>query len=351
MIKPNIRRLTHMNILTQNFKYLPHDLNTKYFSCKLYSTGNYSIKLICRKYHISKASLMRWMKLFDGTKESLINKSKRPKTPHPKAHTNDEISNINKLLKRNPNIGLSELYGKLRKNYAYTRHPASLFRFLRKNGVYARPELVKSKYIPKPYFTPKEPGVKMQMDVKVVPKDCYNGKLEPNFYQYTIIDEATRERFIYAYNEQSSYSTRDFVIRAIIYFGYIPKTIQTDNGFEFTSFRSKKETSTHLLDQLCSLLGIKHKLIKPRTPRHNGKVERSHRNDQMRFYNHLSFYSLDDLNLQMKAYLKRSNDIPNSSLKWLSPLNLRNKLTNFSHNNKKLIEKYSNNLLLAHFNI
>ena len=50
------------------------------------------------------------------------------------------------------------------------------------------------------------------------------------FYQYTIIDEASRERFIYPYKEQSSYSTVDFVKHVIVYFGYKPITIQTDNG-------------------------------------------------------------------------------------------------------------------------
>lgn len=48
-------------------------------------------------------------------------------------------------------------------------------------------------------------------------------------------------------------------------------------------------------------------------------VERSHRNDQERFYNHPHFYSLDDLNLQMRRYLTRSNDIPSKVLGWDSP--------------------------------
>lgn len=55
---------------------------------------------------------------------------------------------MKRFLKRNPHIGLSELYGKLKKNYAYTRHPASLFRFLRKQGIYVTPESHKSKYKP-----------------------------------------------------------------------------------------------------------------------------------------------------------------------------------------------------------
>jgi len=92
-----------------------------------------------------------------------------------------------------------------------------------------------------------------------------------------MIDEASRERFIYPYLEQSSYSTVAFVKRAIAYFGYQPKMIQSDNGFEFT--HNKNTKMIHPFDTLCGELGIIHKLIRPRTPRHNGKVERSSRND------------------------------------------------------------------------
>lgn len=87
--------------------------------------------------------------------------------------------------------------------------------------------------------------------------------------------------------EQSSYSTIDFVKRAIVYFGYAPDEIQTDNGTEFTCLSKTKRT--HPFDILCDKYPIKHHLIRPRTPWNNGKVERSHRNDQERFYNYLSF--------------------------------------------------------------
>ena len=163
------------------------------------------------------------------------------------------------------------------------------------------------------------------MDVKVVPKEYYVGKLIDKFYQYTVIDEASKECLIYPYKEQSSYSTIDFVKRAIVYFGYKQEIIQTDNGQEFTYTR--KTDKTHPLDILLNSLNITHKLIKPRTPRHNGKVERSHRNDQQRFYSYLRFYSYDDLLKQMKAYIKRSNNIPMQSLNWLSPLEMKQQIT------------------------
>lgn len=73
-------------------------------------------------------------------------------------------------------------------------------------------------------------------------------------------------------------------------------------------------------------LEIKHQLIRPKTPRHNGKVERSHRNDQNRFYNFLSFYSYEDLMKQMKAYLNRSNKIPMQVLNRISPIEKRKQI-------------------------
>lgn len=302
--------------------HYPHDLNTKYYAVLLYRNGN-PISFVCRRYKCSKASLMRWNKKFNGSKESLLDKSHRPLSPHPNAHTEEELYWIKNYIRRNPNISLCELYGKLRVEKGYSRHACSLFRIVRKLKYPINTEY-HEKYTPKKYDTPTNIGIKWQLDVKVIPKQCYTGKLPDKFYQYTIIDEASRERFIYPYKEQSSYSTVDFVKRAITYFGYKPETIQTDNGQEFTHI--KKTDKIHPLDNLLSSLNINHKLIKPRTPRHNGKVERSHRNDQQRFYSYLKFYSYDDLLLQMKSYLKRSNNIPMQTLNWLSPLEMRQKI-------------------------
>ena len=171
------------------------------------------------------------------------------------------------------------------------------------------------------------------MDVKHVPRACYAKDDSERFYQYTVIDEASRERFIYPYREHSGYTTRDFIIRAISYFGYLPEIIQTDNGVEFTYL--KKTKRIHAMDLLLDELGIEHKLIRPRTPWHNGKVERSTRSDQERFYNFLSFYSYEDLLVQMKRYLRRANNIPMSVLDWKTPLQKR----------QELIEKHGHNLV------
>ncbi|MCD8054939.1 MAG: DDE-type integrase/transposase/recombinase [Lachnospiraceae bacterium] len=308
----------------QNKRYLPHTLTTRVGAVNLYRF-THDIDFVLRRYHISKASLMRWNKQFDGTKESLLDKSHRPHSQHPNAHTEEELKWIRDYHRRTPNISVCEMYGKLLQEKGYRRHPGSLYRVFVRLGYRKRAESTKkkSKHMGH-YDTPTELGIKWQMDVKYVPMACYAGQDGEKFYQYTMIDEASRERFIYIYKEASSYSTVDFVKRAIRYFGYAPEIIQTDNGGEFT--HTSKTKRVHPLDVLCAQLHIIHKTIRPRTPWHNGKVERSHRSDQERFYNYLRFYSYEDLQIQVKRYLWRSNRIPMSVLGWKTPIQKRQEL-------------------------
>lgn len=312
-----------MNSIPHSQRYLPHDYHTRFHAVKLYRSG-LSVSFVCRRYKISKSSLLRWNKRFDGSRDSLIDKSHRPLTEHPKAHTQQELKWIQDYHRRNPHISVCELYGKLRSEKGYSRHPGSLYRVFVRLGFAAKTDAKHKKYQPKPYDTPADIGVKWQMDVKYVPSSCYARQVPQKFYQYTMIDEASRERFLFPYMEQSSYSTVDFVKRAIKYFGYKPQILQTDNGSEFTHIA--KTDRVHPLDVLCGKLDITHQKIRPRTPRHNGKVERSHRNDQERFYNHMSFYSYSDLQLQMERYRRRSNNIPMQVLGWMTPMEKRKQL-------------------------
>lgn len=101
-------------------------------------------------------------------------------------------------------------------------------------------------------MTTKLHAVRLYREVKgvqYVPKVCCVGTDGDVFFQYTMIKEASRKRFIYAYKEQSSYSTVDFVKRALTCFGYTPQTLQTDNGSEFT--HTAKTKRVHPLDLFC----------------------------------------------------------------------------------------------------
>ena len=84
--------------------------------------------------------------------------------------------------------------------------------------------------------------------------------------------------------------------------------------------QNTEKSKAYSVSDYCCKLGIYHKLIKPYTPRHNGKVERSHREDHNKFYSCHSFSSCDHLNPQLKDHLARSNNRPMSPLGWLSPV-------------------------------
>lgn len=316
---------------TENTKrYLPHDLKTKESAVKTY-LNNGDIEYTCRKYHISRYSLWRWVKKYDGTKESLEDKSHKPKTRHPKSHTNQEIRWIRNYVRRNPRITLCELWAKLKREKGYTKKITSLYRVMKRLNIkFYKGMNIKNtskKKHNKKYETPKEIGKKWQIDVKYVPNECKVTTLpeDKRYYQYTCIDEASRERFLEWYEEVTPANTVDFINKCIKYYGYKPEVIQTDNGTEF-SYNQAKIKKEHPVDTLLKGLGIKHYKIRPRTPEHNGKVERSHRNDNERFYSYLKFYSFEDLVKQGKAYLKRSNNIPMAVLGYLTPKEKRAEL-------------------------
>ena len=67
-------------------------------------------------------------------------------------------------------------------------------------------------------------------------------------------------------------------------------------------------------------LGIEYSLIRPHTPTQNGKVERSHRKDQERFYYKRVFLNLEDLKEKGRRWLKEYNNFPMRPLNWMSPL-------------------------------
>ena len=166
-----------------NKRYLPHTISTKIGAVMLYRLTS-DIDFVLRRYHISKASLMRWNKKYDGTSDSLTPKSHRPHRQHPNAHTEEELQWIRSYHRRNPNISVCEMYGKLRQEKSYSRHPGSLYRMFIRLGYREKAESTKeeSRHLGH-YDTPTELGKKWQMDVKHVPSVCYVGQDDEKFYQ------------------------------------------------------------------------------------------------------------------------------------------------------------------------
>ncbi|MFD8097470.1 DDE-type integrase/transposase/recombinase, partial [Streptomyces solisilvae] len=132
------------------------------------------------------------------------------------------------------------------------------------------------------------PGHRVQIDVKFMEplasmRQGHRGGRN-KYFQFTAIDDCTRLRVLRIYpalNQTTAVQFLDYVIQRL---PFQVEVIQTDNGAEFQS-----AFHWHVLDK-----GIAHTYIKPRTPRLNGKVERSHRIDAEEFYRLLDGVVIDD---------------------------------------------------------
>ena len=146
----------------------------------------YGVTKAAIRYKTNRQYVYRWLKRYDGTIQSLADKSHRPHS-HPNQHTEEELKLIKNMRRRNPNAGLVVFWVKLRQK-GYTRSITGLYRVLRKQRQMAiKPK--NPKYIPKPYERMYFPGQRVQLDVKFVPSSCIVGNAKgEKFYQYTAIE-------------------------------------------------------------------------------------------------------------------------------------------------------------------
>jgi exopolysaccharide biosynthesis protein/transposase len=189
-----------MNSVTQDMKFRQ--------SLMIYAQ-KYGVSRASRKYNKSRSFIYFWMARYDGTLESLACRSRRPHS-HPNQHTPAELKLIRDMRRRNPDLGIIELWSRLKKR-GYTRCPESLFRVMRRMGMFPESK-PKKKYQPKPYEQMTYPGERIQIDVKVVPKRCITDP-ELRLFQYTAIDEFSRLRFLAA----NSYQSKDLSITVTPY--------------------------------------------------------------------------------------------------------------------------------------
>lgn len=262
---------------------------------------------------VSRMSIYRWIKRYNGHWWSLKERSHRPKH-HPAEQTAEECDLI---MRHYPYYDdMMMLWDRLREK-GYKRCYQSMLRAIRRMKLNKAP-YVRQKRKPKPYMRADYPGQKVQIDVKFVPSYCMSdGK---KYYQYTAVDECTRFCYREMYDEHSTYSSKDFLMKLIQVFPFPIREIQTDNGTEWTKQLLVKDPNNKtLFEEALEKMEIIYHRIRVATPQHNGKVERQHRLDEERFYSKMSMYDLADGRKQLARYNKISNNISKSCLKYRSP--------------------------------
>ena len=266
------------------------------------------------KYKTSRQQIKRWRDRYDGTVQSLLPKSRRPKS-HPNQHTQEEIELVMKKYRKFGYEGLAEVYVKARKE-GYSRTYDSMCRIIRKMKGNAKEKPKKLHKRKKKVEQAKYPGERVQIDIKYVPEECIQfGTRDQKYYQITALDEYTRKRVLRIADEKSTYQTAKFLENLEKELGFDIKKVQTDNGKEFTNSESDKKT---LFEVKLEEKGIEYVTTRPYSPWENGKVERSHRLDS-KYYADKKFKSKEELLRAIRKYNTRYNNISRKVLGFNSP--------------------------------
>lgn len=277
---------------------------------------NHSVTETALRYGVSRKTVYKWLARYDGTLSSLEDRSHRPRTS-PRSHTEQELRQIRRRLKKYKWTDLLLAYQELVEKDGYTRSYGG-FKRVAARLKSQKPTRKKKKRKLKVYQRAAYPGQKVQIDVKYVPSYCItNGK---KYYQYTAVDECSRWTYREMYEEHSTYSSKDFLLKLIKHAPFPIREVQTDNGTEFTNrllvIKSKHLT---LFEKALEELEIFYHRIQIATPRHNGKVERQHRIDEARFYKGMRVYNLEDGRRQLAVYQRKSNNYIKTCLGMKSP--------------------------------
>jgi transposase InsO family protein len=282
------------------------------------------------KFGIPLRTIGSWISRFDALGvEGLRDKSKAPRFVANKKDRDGLLgAELERIHSTEPGLNRIQIFSKLflvASNEAPTL--SWLARETRRRGLTRQPKKRKNEH--KLRYEIAVPG-SLQVDTKYVEKDGEPGE---KIYQFTAIDECTRVRFLGGSLTKGAKAAALFLEHAIEYFGTLGVTVyqaQTDHGTEFTlphtettlAAYARGETDEALFTQTCTNYNIRHKLIKPRTPQLNGKVERSHRIDGERFYSRFKFgdeHALDDA--LKRVWMPEYNELrPHGALGYLTPM-------------------------------
>ncbi|MFC6087612.1 IS481 family transposase, partial [Sphaerisporangium aureirubrum] len=249
-------------------------------------SGN--VALTCRYYGISRQAYYIWYRRYQAEGiEGLRTRSKRPHTSPNATHA--EIVQKIIYLRQNYHFGPEKIAMYLARYHDVTISRSGVWRILKRLDMGRLPASQRYKRHDKRWkrYEKQLPGYRVQIDVKFIEPIAGAGGRKGGrnkYYQFTAIDDCTRLRVLRIYPQLNQKTAIQFVDYVLQRLPFQVQVIQTDNGAEFQS-----AFHWHVLDK-----GIAHTYIKPRTPRLNGKVERSHRIDAEEFYRMLDGVLIDD---------------------------------------------------------
>ncbi|MEK7450990.1 MAG: IS481 family transposase [Patescibacteria group bacterium] len=245
----------------------------------------HNVTKTCRYYGIGRTAYYEWLKRYqEEGEDGLRDKSRRPH--HSPMATQTEIVAKIVYLRQNYHFGPLRIKMYLKRYHDIGVNRSTVYKILKRLNMNLLPvskryRKTKDRWI---RYEKPQPGHRLQVDVKFLERIKDTRR---RYYQFTAIDDCTRLRILRIYDKNNQLTAIQFLDYVFSRLPFHTEVVQTDNGSEFQA-----QFHWHILDK-----GIKHVYIRPRTPRLNGKVERSHRIDEEEFYRMLEGVVIDDANL------------------------------------------------------
>lgn len=265
-----------------------------------------------------KRSVERWVAAYKKYGEVGL----EPKSTEPKRYRNETKIRLKERvieIRKKTKKCARKIHWQLEKE-GIKLHERTVGKILKKEGLVRKYRVRKITY--KYIRALRQPGELVEIDVKYVPGEVANRR----YFQYTAIDTASRWRYLAVYDEQTSHHSIMFLVDVIARFPHLIRAIKTDNGSIFTNYytgTNKRSDMTvkslHALDVFCQQHNIIHYLIDPGKPAQNGTVERSHREDQEKFYDQNKFRNIRDLQRKLKKWNIYYNNLEHCGLNGKSP--------------------------------
>lgn len=277
-----------------------------------------SIKDMALVCPFSERALKYWLAAFrEQGMAGLQNKSTRPKS-HPRETPIRIKERVIELRKEKSRCALKLKWDLQDEDVRI--HERTIGKILRAEGLTRRYRTRKIhwKYVKVPLAR----GEIVEIDVKYVPFKIENRQ----YYQFTAIDAASRWRYLKILDDYGNNSSIEFLKELVKVAPFRIRAVKTDNGANFTNRYTGYLKSSdplnprlHPFDLLCQELGIIHYLIDPDKPQQNPFVERSHREDQEKFYEQTQFSSLGELTRKLKVWNMEYNNTKHCGLNGLTP--------------------------------
>ncbi len=224
---------------------------------------------LAREYHLFRATVRKWQRRDNGQ-----DASHRPHRLHTTLTPAQELVVIE--LRQTLLLPLDDLLAVTREFLNPDVSRSGLDRCLRRHGVSHLQALIpqpEDSAAPTKSFKDYEPGL-VQVDVKYLPQLPDETAQR---YLFVAIDRASRWVYVEILGEKTANNAAEFLQRLVDNAPFKVQKVLTDNGKEFTdrfgATGERDPTGPHRFDRACEQHGIDHRLIKPRHPQTNDRVE------------------------------------------------------------------------------